>query len=184
MTFHPVFEDDLPSQPLDEWEESLVTKRQHLFDIVQNRCCSFDARENNIFGIVPGLSKKSILLSWDKVRRKLLSLERMSNEWDGLLMTAEGVPSQEPEKETIFEQFLVYLMFRHLGNASDEFDFETRAIFCAFCSHIFRVVTNGKNLEETLECARLFSQEIEYAEENTEALLDMIDEIRMGGEAI
>ena len=71
------------------------------------------------------------------------------------------------------ERFFAYLVFRHTTEAEDAHDFRARLSFCLFCERLFASLIcteNAKNFDELVRLASIISEEIEYSDENTEAL--------------
>ena len=71
------------------------------------------------------------------------------------------------------ERFLAYLIYRHCTEAFDAEDFIMRLSFCLFCERLAASLTVSKKaslLSEIAELASIISEELEYSEENTEAL--------------
>ena len=71
------------------------------------------------------------------------------------------------------ERFLAYLIYRHCTEAFDAEDFVLRLSFCLFCERLAAslIVSEGAtSLAEVAEVASIISEELEYSEENTEAL--------------
>lgn len=75
--------------------------------------------------------------------------------------------------DVYLERFLAYFIYRHCTEAADTEDFCRRLEFCLFCERLFSSlisVTDAEGSEEITDLARIISEEIEYSEENTEAL--------------
>ena len=71
------------------------------------------------------------------------------------------------------ERFLAYLIYRHCTEAFDAEDFVLRLSFCLFCERLAAslIVSEGAtSLCEIVNLASIISEELEYSEENTEAL--------------
>ena len=71
------------------------------------------------------------------------------------------------------ERFLAYLIYRHCTEAFDAEDFVLRLSFCLFCERLaasLAVAKGVSSLREIAELASIISEELEYSEENTEAL--------------
>ncbi|MBO5682921.1 MAG: flagellin lysine-N-methylase [Clostridia bacterium] len=80
----------------------------------------------------------------------------------------------EGEAQRYLERFLAYLIYRHATEAGDGEDFCERLAFCLFCERLLSalICTEGaSNLDEVAELARVISEEIEYSEDNTAALI-------------
>ena len=71
------------------------------------------------------------------------------------------------------ERFLAYLIYRHSTEAADAEDFALRLSFCLFCERLLAsliVAKGATSLCEVVKLACIISEEIEYSEDNTEAL--------------
>lgn len=71
------------------------------------------------------------------------------------------------------ERFLAYLIYRHTAEAEDRLDFASRLSFCLFCERLLASLISEKNaeaLEEIIPLAVAVSEEIEYSDENIEAV--------------
>ena len=78
------------------------------------------------------------------------------------------------EREAYLERFLAYLIYRHTTEAEDGEDFCARLAFCLFCERLLAalICTEGAStLDAVAELARIISEEIEYSEDNTAALM-------------
>jgi lysine-N-methylase len=74
------------------------------------------------------------------------------------------------------ERLFAYYVYRHCTEASDHEDFLSRLSLCLFCEHLFAslICTEKANgLDEIAALARIISEEIEYSDENTAALLEL-----------
>ena len=75
--------------------------------------------------------------------------------------------------EEYLERFLAYLIYRHCTEAIDVEDFALRLSFCLFCERLAAslIVSEGaSSLCSVAKLASIISEELEYSEENTEAL--------------
>ena len=71
------------------------------------------------------------------------------------------------------ERFLAYLIYRHCTEAFDAKDFALRLSFCLFCERLAAslIVSEGtSSFCRIAELMSIISEELEYSEENTEAL--------------
>lgn len=76
--------------------------------------------------------------------------------------------------DEVLERFLAYFIYRHCTEAVDAEDFGTRLAFCLFCERLFAslICSEGaKSLGELASIASMISEEIEYSDENTMALM-------------
>lgn len=117
----------------------------------------------------------------------LLSLECMDETWRekiSVLKILNGARSDKfdsymKDRETEYEQLAVYLIYRHFATAADMDDAASRACFCVFgvwlvyALGLCAFLEKGEfSFEDQVELVRLFSSELEYSEDNTDALLD------------
>ena len=109
----------------------------------------------------------------------LLSLEIMDKEWERLLTeidkNAFSISVKGYEKE--FKNLLLYFLFRHITFEEYDKSVDTVVDFCVF-SALFAVslCSNfAKSQEDVIEICRLYSAEIEYSTENTEAIMDALE---------
>ena len=72
------------------------------------------------------------------------------------------------------ERFLAYLIYRHCTEAVDEEDFAARLSFCLFCERLLASLIyteKAETLQDVATLARIISEEFEYSDENTWALM-------------
>ena len=86
--------------------------------------------------------------------------------------------ARRPESGTTDEyqkRFLAYFIYRHCTEAFSGEDFCTRLSFCLFCERLFASLIcaqGAQSLQEVATLACILSEEIEYSEENTWALME------------
>ncbi len=71
----------------------------------------------------------------------------------------------EIEKE--LERALAYFIYRHASAAENEENFRAAIGFSLFCERLLASIASKDNI---LDCARILSEEIEYSEDNTDAI--------------
>lgn len=157
----------------DPEEAELLSIRDDLTDIAQNRSLPIDARIKEIM-TRSGLCPDGSPARWAEF---LKTLERLDEAWTDQLSLLQSAPSPtlSPEWDIPFEQLLVYLLYRHLPGALDDGDLPGRIAYCALITSLLRTLfaAQPKQDDETLiELARLYSSEIEYSDENLDAILD------------
>ena len=171
-------------EPLTEEEEALLSLRQELMDILQDRRVPVSERAEimlaRVGGHIPAWRGKDLV-------EILRPLERLDPAWDrelDKLSLGAGALPAEPSWEIPQEQLLVYLLYRHLPGALEDGDIADRAAFAvlgwrtvAMLCAAHREVTGAVSFADMVEFARAYSAEIEYSDENTEALLDYLYEV-------
>jgi len=85
--------------------------------------------------------------------------------------------------ETAFEQLAVYFIYRHLANKRFEHSLKAKTSFAILSVKIIKELCNLKSsyeekitLNDLIEFTRLYSSEIEYSEENMQAILSWLEE--------
>lgn len=170
----------------EECEEDLiVVLRDEAIAILQDRTMDIDARVHEMLQLCGAAPSEKNIQQWAEI---LLGLERLDEAWTDLLrqLLEQDTPADYDSfdrymqtRQTEYEQFMVYLIYRHLVNASDEGDLAARAGFAALGYAVLHAMgaaiwtlTGELTFEQQVELARLFSSEIEYSEENMDILLD------------
>lgn len=179
-----VLEDDGEKEEPDMADASLLTWREELFAIAQDRGRTMEERAAAILQAAEMTLPERSLAEWADI---YLEMERLEAPWtDRLLELKETNLSDAPaldasEWETAFEQLLVYFLYRQMPFALDDGEYEGRAAFCVLSYGIIRelcrvhgVLHGSVSLEDLVEIARQYSAEIEYSDENVEALLDAL----------
>ena len=152
---------------LDEEETALLTLRDHLFAIAQNR--------------------EEPLAQWAEF---YLSLERMDEVWTGILEAlrehADELPLDDfaahmKGRETEYEQLLIYFLYRHVSTALDDGDVSSKAAFAVlsvrllFSLGALHLLLHGEfTVEDQIELCQLYSAEVEYSDDNMDALFDAL----------
>jgi len=169
-----------------ETDDEIIDLRDEVIALLQNREFSVDERVNAMLGKCGTVFPEKDLTEWADY---LLGLERLDEAWTDCLRLLrdhgndadfDGFTEHMRDRETEYEQLLVYLIYRHFANASDEWDAAARAGFAAFgyliVSSIGAAMWTQKGsftFRDQTELARLFSSEIEYSEENRLAILEL-----------
>lgn len=155
-----------------DFDDDFFSFRQSVFEILQDRSVSIDERFEKMLLICGSNEKPKAIFEWVEFFKKL---ERLDNSWDNLLDSIEvGVDYVPKEFDIVFEQLAVYFVYRHFSN----FDASICAPFVCLSVKFIRAICAAKFLhQKTLtildiaEVARMYSSEIEYSDENLDALL-------------
>ena len=181
-----VLEDDGEMEEPDVADVSLLTFREELSAIAQNRSMTVEERAEAILQAAEMTIPERSNGEWADI---YLELERLEADWtDRLAEWKETDLSQAPvldsdDWEIAFEQLLVYFLYRQLPFALDDGEYEGRAAFCVLSYRVIRdlccvhgVLHGSVTPDDLVEIARQYSAEIEYSDENVEALLDALFE--------
>lgn len=173
--------DDGEFSESSEWEDELLTLRENVFDVIKDRSESLADRIEKLCGDL-WFSR-----SPDEWRDFFRGLEILDSSWDEALdmlnnENAEWADTRIPEY--MYENLLVYFIYRHTPDASDEWNFDARVGFSVLGYGVIRTVCEGwakkhgsLSPEDLVEIARMYSSEIEYSEDNTEAVIAEIENL-------
>ena len=180
MTFITEDDGDDDGEPLSDEEETLLTLREQLISLMQNRQKPMQERLTEMLALcAPGSKLPSI----KEIAAFLKPLETLSPEWTKrmeTLITADD-PLTLRGIETPMEQFAVYLIWRHLPEALNDGDIEDRVLWIALSCYLLAAL-DSHYPNDLIENARLYSSEIEYSDENGDKILDYLYEYNRAGE--
>ena len=179
-------EDDGGGETLFAPDASLLAWRGQLIELAQDRSHTVEERAAAILAAADMPLPDRSSAEWADL---YLELERLEESWTDRLnemkaadLADVSVPGSE-EWEIAFEQLLVYFLYRHLPGALDDGDYEGRAAFAVLGYRMIRdlcrchILQHGSiALDDLVEIARQYSAEIEYSDENVDALLDALFE--------
>lgn len=180
-----VLENDDRQLPLPEAEREFFILRSQIIQLLQDRHQSMSGRMHRLyrrFRLPMGPDGP-----FEDQARFLLTLERLEESWaDRLRVLAEPRPhkvgpSAASWLDTAFEQLAVYLVYRHLAPAADGCSLPRELSYCLFAWTLIRRLcgaweeANGPLTPEALqEICRQYSAELEYSDENKDAILERI----------
>ncbi len=168
-------------------DDDIILLRDKIINILQNREKTMKDRICDMLSLCDTSFEFSDTKKWYDI---LLSFERMNNSWTKLLNIAKenndmyehnGFEKHMANRQHEYEQFAIYILYRHFANAPDLENAKTRAKFVAFSYYLLYSLgealykTDGEFTFETqVDIARLFSSEIEYSDENLYTLFDIL----------
>ena len=173
-----VRQDDGRQEAPDPCGEAVLALREQVFALLQDRSRPVMQRLDALlteYGVrLPALSAAR----WAEL---FLSLERLDEDWGRRLEALRSAPDVpevgREELELPLEQLAVYFVYRHLPAAQDGPEAKAALAFAVLSVQLIRrlyLLEPGGGEPELAELARLYSSEIEYSEENTDALLDLL----------
>ena len=168
-----------PVQLLSEgnWEEkdpdaeALLALRQQAFAIVQDRSLSIDKRMDKLL-LLCQACEPGHPANWTDV---FLELERLDEGWTALLqkLGQDGKTAPVPDvPDVLWEQLLVYFLYRHFLTAWEDGDVGSKAGFAVLSVRLLRCLKGLYPEMELSELARMYSAEIEYSTENLDILFE------------
>ncbi len=169
----------------DNTEDEIIALRDQVIDVLQDRDFPIEERVEHMLWLCGGELPERSIQEWIDL---LLSLERLDDSWTHLLnkLSAKydctdhaGFDRYMAQRQTEYEQFLVYLVYRHMANSCSGMDLAARACFAAFACRLIRSMgavlwteQGSFSLQDQIELVRLFSSEIEYSDEHLYILFD------------
>ena len=180
-----LFWEGTPEQENEE-EMYLLSLREKVFALVWDRSLPIRARMERILTLC-GSDADTEPLRWLPFYK---SLERLEDSWGDALEEMEECGPQVDEadfaaymrsRETEYEQLLGYFLYRHFLTAYDDGDAAGKAAFAVLSVRflmLWGAVCYGQRGEfsfaDQVECARRYSGEIEYSQENLDAFFDAL----------
>lgn len=139
--------------------------RQRLFSILSNCEKRYNER---LFDIYNEFSVSPNMLGDEKTRFMLSRLEYLDSNHQKLFFCYSGALFDCDGQEKILERALAYFVYRHCSGVEDIFEFRAALGFCLICERLLASLL--KNCGDAVELARIISEELEYSEDNTEAI--------------
>lgn len=155
---------------IEEIDFDACAHREKLYGILSEDSLPYTQRLRLIadtYGV--SLSVKS-----DREWGELLnSLEYLDDSHKALFASYSSDPSTPEKFEKPLERALAYFVYRHATSAWDENEFRAAVGFALFCERLIASVARAEGIHDLaglVEVARVVSEELEYSEENTEAV--------------
>ncbi len=164
-------EDDGELTIPDEEEEALLAIRDTLISVMQDRSRSIRERLDEVLTL-GGMPIPEI--DWVQVYR---GLERLDPAWDAALDSLVNATESPVWMDVAFENFTVYMLYRHLPGAMEDEDIPGRTALCVLSARMLMALCAAKpgcTMADCIDLARMYSAEIEYSQENIDALLDAL----------
>lgn len=173
----PEIEDSL----LTEAEKNFFLLRKRLLNIAQNREVSLKERIRLLCRESGAEISRKSREEWVAI---FLELEQLDPAWSQRLQALSqwNRPAFLEDKWDIpLEQLLCYFLYRHLSDGIEEESFAPRILFAVLGTCMVAALASVElehsgcfSMEQLIEIVRLYSSEIEYSEENTQKLLEIL----------
>lgn len=166
-------------------DDEILLLRDRIIEILQNREKDIFGRIKDMFSLLSIPFEDFDIAAW---ACRLLRLERLEPIWGDMLQRISEIcalPDIESfdrymqDRQSEYEQLLVYIIFRHFAIAPTLSEAKKRAKFSAFVFFLLRAMgaamfadTGKFTTENQIELARMFSAEIEYSDENLYLIID------------
>ena len=169
-------DDGSGEEPLPE-EQELLAYREAWMNAVRNPSLSWPQRVDAL--LEEPLRKALSPALWADF---LCGLEILDPRWPGRLRALKGDPRPLTGAAWDFPsgELAAYFLYRHLPGALEDGRWEARACLALLAAELIRALcacAAEPGPEDLAEAARLLSSELEYSEENLEAVLNRLEEV-------
>ena len=155
--------------------DRIIDLRDRILATVTDRSRHLSLRASEVLSLAGATVARRSNAEWAEL---LLSLERLDGAWTEYLEVLREIPEElysfdgASESETEYEQILAYFVYRYLALSDGDCEVAENAALAVFSAGLlFRVSqARGLDFDGRVELFRLYSSEIEYSEENLEAL--------------
>ncbi len=148
----------------NEFSFDSVAERESVYAILSDRNIPYAERLREIAEKYDASPEKLGDGEWKEV---LNSLEYLDEAHRGLFLSFSSKAETPDDIEKELERALAYFIYRHASAAENEEEFRAAVGFSLFCERLLASIASKDNI---LECARILSEEIEYSEDNTDAI--------------
>ena len=158
--------------PAEETDLDTLSYREAIYSILLDGALSYGEK---LLKIRAGFCLTEPMDTAEEWNEILLGLEYLDDKHRGRLRV--GKSDCRAELQPYFERFFAYLVFRHVSIADSYDNLRARIGFCLLLTRILENLTaeGMPSFEELVDFVRLISEEIEYSEDNTDALVFEIE---------
>ena len=149
--------------------------REHLYGLLSDRSVPYLQRLAEIvrqYGVDPASIPE------ERWRELLSELEYLHPEHRMLFACYHADPQPDAALLPLLERALAYFIFRHCSRQREETEFRMSLGFALFCERLLASLAEQADPAGFPELARVLSEELEYSEDNTEAIRE---EFWLGG---
>ena len=170
-----ILSDDGEAGEPEEYEAYLLALRQQYFSLLTDKTWNIEERLENILDLCGTSLPEKTWPEWAEVYR---SLERLDPVWDAVLDTLSS-----PTKplgtawDPPFRNLAAYFLYRHIPAALYDGEEIARTAFSVLSVLVIRrlfAAADTQSIETLTELCRIYSAEIEYSTENTDALIELL----------
>lgn len=161
-------------------EDYLLDLRDEIFEIMNERDKPFCGRMERVLSLCETDSVSEDIKSWAEF---FMQLERLDEGWTDTLsrivacdIGLEKLNAYMESHSLEFGNLFNYFIYRHFFSALDDGDIASKAAFAVLSCRMIAaacIVSEYKDeFASICECARMYSSEIEYSDENLELIFD------------
>ncbi len=155
---------------IEKMDFDALSCREKVYSVLSDTSLSYNEKLSTIsagYNVSPTEIPDS---TWRKI---LSSLEYLDPAHKPLFAVYSSDAYTQPRYEKYLERALAYFVFRHCSEAQDEYEFRASLGFCLFCERLLAsllVYEKSDSFDDVIRLARTVSEEIEYSEDNTDAI--------------
>lgn len=164
-------------EKLSAFEKLILNVRDKAFLIITDRSITIEERVQKLIREFNIAFPQKNYNQWYDF---FLSLERLDHSWEKEIIKLKNKDDESSylyQFEIPFEQLLVYFIYRHLPLSQGEIDIKAQLAYSILAYKIINKILSAykdPTAKEFLELCRLYSSEIEYSEENTDKILELL----------
>lgn len=143
-----------------------VAHRERIFSILSNGKMSFEQK----LSAIGEAYRVSLSVHSDEEWRSILGELEYLDDVHRALFACYSSTSASLQYEKELERAMAYFVYRHCSDALDRDEFCAGLGFAMFCTRLLASLVNSFPNEKIETLARIISEELEYSEENTEAI--------------
>ena len=148
-----------------EFDFDTAAQRAKIYAILSDRDLPYDERLQKIYEIHGFAAETFAGDGWNEI---LEDLEYLEEEHRALICDFSATGADGHEKE--LERALAYFVYRHCSPAENAEEFRTGVGFALFCERLLSSMAKNNPATPITDLARILSEEIEYSEDNCEAI--------------
>ena len=148
-----------------EFDFDTAAQRAKIYLILSDRDLPYDERLQKIYEIHGFTAETFAGDGWNEI---LEDLEYLEEEHRALICDFSDASADGHEKE--LERALAYFVYRHCSPAENAEEFRTGVGFALFCERLLSSMAKNNPATPITDLARILSEEIEYSEDNCEAI--------------
>ncbi len=149
-------------------EYCALNERALLFQILSDESLDYSQK---VYEIEEKFKVCASKLDEDKIKEMYSALEYLDGFHKEMIVSAKTLRSTA--LDSALTAFLGYMIFRHVSTATDFNNLRARLGFCLLSARVLEAMASSREnpSEDIVDCARIYSEEIEYSEDNTAALI-------------
>ena len=149
-------------------EYSALAERDRLFNILNDKGLTYTEK---VLKIEKKYQVYASSLEDSKIKELFSALEYLDDNHTKTFLSIKI--SRIPTLDDALVAFLGYMIYRHVSVATDFDNLRARVGFCLLSARVLEALASRaeESSIDIIECARIYSEEIEYSEDNTAELI-------------